>query len=63
MHYPNRVTGYNNMRNENSCIHFLKTGELGPLSFSLSLEEVCQVLGPPEKTWTVTIFVYGKGKG
>lgn len=39
------------MRNEDSFTHFLKTGELGPLSFSLDLEEVYQVLGPPEKTY------------
>ena len=39
------------MRSEISFTHFLKTGELGPLNFSLSLEEVCQVLGQPEETY------------
>ena len=39
------------MRNESSLIHFLKTCELGPLNFSLSLEEVYKNVGPPEKTY------------
>ncbi len=39
------------MRNEESFIHFLKTGELGPLNFSLSIEDVYEKIGPPEKTY------------
>ena len=38
------------MRNESSLIHFLKTCELGPLNFSLSLEEVFKNIGSPDKS-------------
>ena len=39
---------FTNMRNEPCFLHFLRTGELGPLNFSLSLEEVYSKVGRPE---------------